>query len=101
MPALYDAHSIFLNFLVRGQPTVVGTGSHGIGYARGEHRVAEHIPNMIEDGESGTLVPAADPSAMAKAARVLLEQPARARLMAQRAEESLVQYDWSTVGPAG
>ena len=58
------------------------------------------IPNMMEDGESGTLVPVGDPAAMAKAATLLLEQPERAALMAQRAKESLMQYDWSKVGPA-
>lgn len=99
MPALYDAHSIFLNSsFVDNQPLSVleamASGMPVVSTGVGD------IPNMIEDGESGTLVPAADPSAMAKAARVLLEQPARARLMAQRAKESLVQYDWSTVGPA-
>jgi glycosyltransferase involved in cell wall biosynthesis len=99
MPALYDAHSIFLNSsFVDNQPLSVleamASGMPVVSTGVGD------IPNMIEDGESGTLVPAADPSAMAKAARVLLEQPGRARLMAQRAKESLVQYDWSTVGPA-
>jgi phenylacetate-CoA ligase len=58
------------------------------------------IPNMVEDGESATLVPVGDPSAMAKAATLLLEQPERAALMAQRAKASLMQYDWSKVGPA-
>jgi glycosyltransferase involved in cell wall biosynthesis len=55
---------------------------------------------MIEDGESGTLIPVGDPSAMAKAGTLLLEQPDRAALMARRAQESLVQYGWSKVGPA-
>jgi len=99
MPALYDTHSIFLNSsFVDNQPLSVleamATGMPVVSTGVGD------IPNMIEDGESGTLVPPADPSAMAKAAILLFEQPDRAHLMAQRAKESLVQYDWSTVGPA-
>ena len=99
MPALYDAHSIFLNSsFVDHQPLSVlesmASGMPVVSTGVGD------IPNMIENGESGTLVPAADPSAMAKAAMLLLEQPDRALLMAQRAKESLVQYDWSTVGQA-
>jgi len=99
MPALYDTHSIFLNSsFVDNQPLSVleamATGMPVVSTGVGD------IPNMIEDGESGTLVPPADPSALAKAAILLLEQPDRAHLMAQRAKESLVQYDWSTVGPA-
>jgi len=99
MPALYDTHSIFLNSsFVDNQPLSVleamATGMPVVSTGVGD------IPNMIEDGESGTLVPPADPSALAKAAILLLEQPDRAQLMAQRAKESLVQYDWSTVGPA-
>jgi glycosyltransferase involved in cell wall biosynthesis len=99
MPALYDAHSIFLNSsFVDNQPLSVleamASGMPVVSTGVGD------IPNMIADGESGTLVPVADPSAMAKAVTLLLEQPDRALLMAQRAKESLVQYDWSTVGPA-
>jgi phenylacetate-CoA ligase len=99
MPAVYDTHSIFLNSsFVDNQPLSVleamATGMPVVSTGVGD------IPNMIEDGESGTLVPPADPSALAKAAILLLEQPDRAHLMAQRAKESLVQYDWSTVGPA-
>jgi glycosyltransferase involved in cell wall biosynthesis len=55
---------------------------------------------MVKDGESGTLVPVGDPSAMAKAATLLLEQPERTALMAQRAKKSLTHYDWAKVGPA-
>ena len=55
---------------------------------------------MIEDGESGTLVPAADPSAMAKAARCCWSNRLAHGLWRSAQKESLVQYDWSTVGPA-
>jgi glycosyltransferase involved in cell wall biosynthesis len=99
MPDLYDSHSIFLNSaFVDNQPLSVleamASGMPVVSTPVGD------IPNMVEDGESGTLVPVGDPSAMAKAATLLLEQAERAALMAQRAKESLMQYDWSKVGPA-
>jgi L-malate glycosyltransferase len=99
MPELYDSHSIFLNAsCVDNQPLSVleamASGLPVVSTPVGD------IPNMVEDGESATLVPVGDPSAMAKAAALLLEQPERAALMAQRAKQSLMQYDWSKVGPA-
>jgi glycosyltransferase involved in cell wall biosynthesis len=99
MPALYDAHSIFLNSsFVDNQPLSIleamASGMPVVSTGVGD------IPNMIEDGESGTLISTADPSALARAATLLLEQPDRAVLMAQRAKESLMRYDWANVGPA-
>jgi glycosyltransferase involved in cell wall biosynthesis len=99
MPALYDAHSILLNSsFVDNQPLSVfeatASGLPVVSTGVGD------IPNMIQDGESGTLIPVGDPSAMAKAGTLLLEQPDRAVLMARRAKESLLQYGWSKVGPA-
>jgi glycosyltransferase involved in cell wall biosynthesis len=99
MPALYDAHSVLLNSsFVDNQPlSVLEAMASGMPVVSTD---VGDIANMIEDGDSGTLVSAADPSAMAKAVRLLLEQPGRAALMADRAKESLLRYDWSTVGPA-
>lgn len=99
MPALYDAHSIFLNSsLVDNQPLSVleamASGMPIVSTAVGD------IPNMIQDGISGTLVPAGDPAAMAKAATHLLRWPERSLLMTQRATESLARFAWGSVGPA-
>lgn len=99
MPALYDAHSIFLNSsLVDNQPLSVleamASGMPIVSTAVGD------IPNMIEDGLSGTLVPAGDPAAMAKAATHVLRWPERSLLMTQRAKESLARFAWGSVGPA-
>jgi L-malate glycosyltransferase len=99
MPALYDAHSIFLNSsLVDNQPLSVleamASGMPIVSTGVGD------IPNMIEDGISGTLVPSGDPAAMAKAATHLLHWPERSLLMAQRAKESLARFAWESVGPA-
>ena len=99
MPDLYDSHSVFLNSsLVDNQPMSVleamASGLPVISTPVGD------IPNMLQGDELGTLVPIGDPAAMAMAATMLLEQSERAALMAQRAKESLIQYDWSKVGPA-
>src|SRR4029079_1086546 len=94
MPDVYDRHSIFLNSsCVDNQPLSVleamASGMPVVTTPIGD------IPNMVKSGESGSLVPVGEPSARAKAATLLLEQPERAALMAQRAKESLMQYDWS------
>jgi glycosyltransferase involved in cell wall biosynthesis len=99
MPALYDAHSIFLNSsFVDNQPLSVleamASGMPVISTGVGD------LPNMVQDGVSGTLIPVGDPAAMAKAAALLLRQPERALLMAERARESLTRYDWKNVAPA-
>jgi glycosyltransferase involved in cell wall biosynthesis len=99
MPEVYDRHSVFLNSsFVDNQPLSVleamASGLPVVSTPVGD------VPNMVKDGESGTLVPAGDPFAMAKAATLLLEQPERAARMAQRAKASLLHYDWSKVGPA-
>lgn len=57
------------------------------------------IPDMLSGGLAGTLVPAADPGATAKAVTVLLEQPERASLMAHRGRQSVDRYTWSSVRP--
>lgn len=98
MMQLYDTHSILLNAsFVDNQPLSV-LEAMAVGMPVVSTGVGD-IPNMIQDGESGTLVPIGDPSAMAKAGTLLLEQPDRAALMARRAKESLLRYQWSNVGP--
>jgi len=99
VPALMDRHSIFLNSsIVDNQPLslleAMASGMPVVTTGVGD------IPNMIDDGESGSLVPVGDPAAMAKAAMLLLERPERALLMAQRARESLERYRWAAVASA-
>jgi glycosyltransferase involved in cell wall biosynthesis len=55
------------------------------------------IKGMVRDGETGLIVPAGDPAAMAKAVAGLLEQPERARAMARRAQQEIERYTWSRV----
>jgi glycosyltransferase involved in cell wall biosynthesis len=48
------------------------------------------IPEIVRDGETGTLVPPGDPGALARAIASVLAEPARARAMA-RAGQAMVQ----------
>jgi len=45
------------------------------------------LPDMIESGVHGLLVPAGDPPALAEAISELLEDPERARAMGERGRE--------------
>jgi glycosyltransferase involved in cell wall biosynthesis len=47
------------------------------------------IPEVIQDGETGLLVPAGDPQALADAVSSLLADPARAAVMAARGREAV------------
>jgi len=52
------------------------------------------VPELVEDGKSGILVPARDSEALAKAVRYLLQHPDEATQMGQNARERAVsQFD--------
>jgi glycosyltransferase involved in cell wall biosynthesis len=55
------------------------------------------IANMVRDGETGLLVPAGDPAAMAKAVISLLEDSDRAAALARRARNEVEKYAWAHV----
>ena len=55
------------------------------------------IGNMLQAGRAGTIVSDADPEAIAMAALMLLDNPARARLLARTARASLDRFSWSSV----
>jgi glycosyltransferase involved in cell wall biosynthesis len=58
------------------------------------------IPEMIEDGRSGRLVPVDDPRAMADAALDLLARPTYARALAREARARAARHAWDAVHPA-
>jgi glycosyltransferase involved in cell wall biosynthesis len=96
MPALYDSADVFLNSsFIDNQPLslleAMAAGLPIVTTGVGD------IVHMMGNGAHGTLVPTGDPAAIAKAAMLLLEQPERALLMAQRAKQALTQYAWPTV----
>ena len=60
-------------------------------------RVAS-IPEIVDDGVSGFLVPPNDPTALSAALRCLADNPARARQMGDAARRSVVErFSWSAV----
>ena len=96
MPALYDSADIFLNAsYVDNQPlSILEAMASGLPIVT---TGVGDIVNMLGDGAYGALVPTGDPAAMAKAATMLLEQPERTLLTAQRAHQALAQYAWPQV----
>jgi len=56
----------------------------------------EAIPEIVEDGDTGLLVPPADPAALADALVALLEDPLRAREMGRRGRARVAErFLWS------
>ena len=96
MPRLYDEHDIFVNSsLVDNQPLSILEA-----FAAGTPVVSSSsggIPMMVQDGETGLLVPPRDPEAMAGAIGSLLEDPKRAGLMARKALEKAGEHSWPKV----
>jgi glycosyltransferase involved in cell wall biosynthesis len=96
VPELYDEHDVFLNSsVIDNQPLsileafasglpVVTTAPGGIG-------------GMVRDGDTGLVVPAGEPAAMAAAVERLLEQPEATRAMTARAWREASSYTWPEV----
>jgi len=96
MPALCDESDIFVNSsVVDNQPLSVleafAAGLPVVSTATGG------IAALVRDGDTGLIVPAGDPSAMAKAVAALLEDPDRARRMARRARREVEACGWPRV----
>lgn len=51
------------------------------------------LPEVVRDGETGTIVDSDDPVALAAAIAALLDDPERAAAMGQRAQEVAMEYD--------
>jgi len=96
MPDLCGAADIFVNSsVVDNQPLSVleafAAGLSVVSTATGG------IADLVRDGDTGLIVAAGDPSAMAKAVTALLEDPDRARRMARRARAEVEAYSWPRV----
>ena len=99
MPGFYDEADVFLNSsVVDNQPVSVleafAAGLPVISTATGD------IGRMLRHGDTGLIVPADDPRAMASAATWLLERPGEALRMAQRARKEAEKYSWPAVREA-
>jgi len=96
MPALCDEADVFVNAsVVDNQPVSIleafAAGLHVVSTGTGA------IPALVRDGQTGSIVPANDPGAMAKAILTLLDDPERAILMARRARQEVDRYTWPRV----
>jgi glycosyltransferase involved in cell wall biosynthesis len=96
MPALCDEADVFVNSsIVDNQPISVlealAAGLPVVSTPTGA------IPEMLGDGETGILVPARDPAAMARAVSALLHEPDRAVTLARRARQAVVAHTWPEV----
>jgi glycosyltransferase involved in cell wall biosynthesis len=58
------------------------------------------IAAMVRDGQTGCLVPADDPAALASAVSDLLGRPEWAQRMARQARQELTKYTWPQVRDA-
>jgi glycosyltransferase involved in cell wall biosynthesis len=56
------------------------------------------IPDVVDDGATGVLVPPGDPTALARAVDDLLSDPRRARTLARRGQAAATRYDWTRLG---
>jgi alpha-maltose-1-phosphate synthase len=56
------------------------------------------IPEVVEDGETGLLVPASDPPALARALNALISDPARAKAMGERGRHrAAAEFSWGAI----
>jgi alpha-maltose-1-phosphate synthase len=56
------------------------------------------IPEVVDDGQTGLLVPPGDPAALADAIGSLIAEPARARLMGQRGRARVAaEFSWGAI----
>jgi glycosyltransferase involved in cell wall biosynthesis len=99
MANLYDWAHIFLNAsIIDNQPVSIleafSSGLPVVSTPTGD------IKNMIVSGETGVLVPASDPTALAGAMTQLLRHPVHARSMARQAREEVERYTWPQVRDA-
>jgi glycosyltransferase involved in cell wall biosynthesis len=94
MPELLDSADIMLNAsLVDNQPvTLLEAMAAGLPVVTS---AAGDIPSLVRDGETGRLVPARDPAAMARAVGELLAHPLAAARIAQRARRQVERYSWA------
>jgi len=56
------------------------------------------FPEIVQNGETGILVPPRDPDALADALCTLLDDPARARAMGLAGHERSRLFTWDEVG---
>ena len=95
-PGIYDEADILLNAsVVDNQPVSLleafASGLPVVSTSTGD------IGSMLQAGQAGTIVDNANPEAIATAAMMLLDNPGRARRLADSARISLARFTWPCV----
>jgi glycosyltransferase involved in cell wall biosynthesis len=99
IPALYEAAHVFVNASVLDNQPVSVLEALASGLPVVSTGVGD-IPAMVRHGDTGLLVPAEDPAALADAVADLLEGPARALALARRGRELVDAFAWPRVREA-
>ncbi len=96
MPSLYDQADVFINSsVIDNQPlSILEAFAAGVPVVT---TATGGIAAMVRHGETGSIVDADDPAAMASAIAALICHPAHARTMAARARDELQSYAWASV----
>ena len=96
LPEFYDRADIFVNSSVIDNQPVSILEAFSAGLPVVSTGIGD-IPAMLRDGAAGCIVPAEDPAAMADAIARLVEDPALATRLAERAHEEVERYTWVNV----
>ncbi|HZN03139.1 MAG TPA: glycosyltransferase family 4 protein [Candidatus Polarisedimenticolia bacterium] len=99
MPQLLERGDILLNAsVIDNQPvSILEAFAAGLLVVT---TVPGDLRHMVRDGETGRIVPPANPKAMAQAAAALLEDPERAARIAARARREAGRHSWGAVRDA-
>lgn len=87
------ADLLLLPSYAEGRPTVIYEAMASETAVLGSN--AGGIPEQVEDGRTGVLLPPGDPEALAGALDELVSDPSRLRRMGRRGHERLVEQGWT------
>ena len=96
---VYDANDIFLNGSeIDNQPlSILEAFSCGLPVVTTD---AGGIPDIVEDGRTGMVVPRGDYAEMARRAITLLNDPALTKRIVEQARQECLKYSWEAVRDA-
>jgi glycosyltransferase involved in cell wall biosynthesis len=82
LPSEYEAFGLVLLMAMAAGTPIIATGVGG-------------VPEVLEQGRDGLLVPYADPGALSSALRRVLEEPGPTQERVRAGRERVQQFDWS------
>lgn len=84
LPSLFDSFPIAILEAMAAALPVVATRVGG-------------VPDVVEDGQSGLLVPPGEPAALAEGLRLLAREPGTRRAMGRRGQERARSFSWDDI----